>query len=138
MTRLLQLGQELEWQVLQLRGMDSEDTEQTAEISGFEPAADNTSAGEVSEILFEQQRAVIATADKIQRELLSTVRFDPLRLVGVGGPIAYTLDSVADMVVAIDEIRRDATTNIEGLPSTVRSFQGLLRGYCEEGRPVAA
>ena len=134
MTRLLELGQQLEWQVLQLRRSGSEAPSEAAPDDGFGPAINNPA----TEALHERQRAVIATADKIQRELLSTVRFDPLRLVGVGGPIADILDSVADLIVAIDEIRRDATSNIAGLPSTVRSLQGLLRGYCEEGTPVAA
>jgi hypothetical protein len=138
MTRLLQLGQELEWQVLELRRAGSGEPLPTAREQRFGPVAGDPSAGSVSEALLEQQRTVIATADKIQRELLSTVRFDPLRLVGVGGPIAETLNSVADMIVALDEIRCDATRNVGGLPSTVRSFQGLLRGYCEEGHPVAA
>jgi hypothetical protein len=138
MTRLLQLGQELDWQVLQLRRAGSEATTETVFEDAFGPALDDVPDEKLSDAMIERQRAVIATADKIQRELLSTVRFDPLRLVGVGGPIAATLDSVADLIVAIDEIRRDATSNIGGLPSTVRSFQGLLRGYCEEGRPVAA
>jgi hypothetical protein len=138
MTRLLQLGQELEWQVLQLRRAGSEAPAQMAAEDAFGPAIDDASAGALGEALPERQRAVIATADKIQRELVATVRFDPLRLVGVGASIADILDSVADLIIAIDEIRRDATSNIGGLPSTVRSFQGLLRGYCEEGRPVAA
>jgi hypothetical protein len=134
MTRLLQLGQELDWQVLQLRRAGAEAPVETSGEDAFGPVIEDPTA----ETLLEVQRAVIATADKIQRELLSTVRFDPLRLVGVGGPIAATLDAVADLIVAIDEIRRDATSDIGGLPSTVRSFQGLLRGYCEEGTPVAA
>src|SRR5215472_5138804 len=134
MTRLLQLGQELDWQVLQLRRAGSEAPAEAPVEGTFGPTIDDP----LAETLLERQQAVIATADKIQRELLSTVRFDPLRLVGVGGPIADILDSVADLIVAIDEIRRDATSNISGLPSTVRSFRGLLRGYCEEGQPVAA
>ena len=134
MTRLLQLGQELDWQVLQLRRANPQAVIETAAEDSFGPASDDPS----SETMIERQRAVIATADKIQRELLATVRFDPLRLVGVGGPIAATLETLAELIVAIDEIRRDATSNIAGLPSTVRSFQGLLRGYCEEGQPVAA
>lgn len=138
MTRLLQLGQELDWQVLQLRRAGSEASTETVFEDAFGPPLDDVLDETLRETMMERQRAVIATADKIQRELLSTVRFDPLRLVGVGGPIAATLDTVADLIVAIDEIRRDATSNIGGLPSTVRSFQGLLRGYCEEGTPVAA
>lgn len=132
MTLLLQLGQELDWQVLQLRRAAPQPPGDTEDSLGPAPG------DALSETIIEWQQAVIATADKIQRELLSTVRFDPLRLVGVGGPIAATLDAVADLIVAIDKIRRDATSNIGGLQSTVRSFQGLLRGYCEEGKPVAA
>jgi len=134
MMRLLQLGQELEWQVLELRRPTPQAPAETAVEDAFGPSIGDPS----SESIGERQRVVIATVDKIQRELLSTVRFDPLRLVGVGGPIAATLDTVADLIVAIDEIRREATSNVGSLPSTVRSFQGLLRGYCEEGRPVAA
>ncbi len=138
MTRLLQLGQELEWQVLQLRRAGSEARVQTGAEEGITPAIDDPSAGTISDTVLERQRTVIATANKIEREILWTVRFDPLRLVGVGGPIAETLNSVADLIVALDEIRCDATRNVGGLPHTVRSFQGLLRGYCEEGTPAAA
>ena len=122
MIRLLQLAQELDWQVLELRRFRY----QELETDGLE------------ELTAEQQNMVIATADKIQRELLGTVRFDPLRLVGVGGPISATLDSMGDLLLAIDEIRRDAATDVHSLPSAVRSLQGLLKGFCEEGTPVAA
>lgn len=122
MLRLLQLAQELDWQAMDLR--------RTGEglISG--PGADQA--------VETRQRSVLATADKIQRELLSTVRFDPLRLVGVGGPIDETLDSLAELLVALDKIRQDAADGTSTLPSTVRSFQGLLKGFCNDGVPVAA
>jgi hypothetical protein len=122
MTLLLQLGQELDWQALELRRSD-------LEMEG--PAGDQ-------EPIRDSQRRVIATADKIQRELLASVRFDPLRLVGVGGPIGATLDSVSELLVAIDAVRQNALTRANELPSSVRSLQGLLQGFCNDGAPVAA
>lgn len=122
MTLLLQLGQELDWQALELRRSDLE-----MEDSGGDP-----------ETIRDSQRRVIATADKIQRELLASVRFDPLRLVGVGGPIGATLDSVSELLVAIDSVRQNALTRANELPSSVRSLQGLLQGFCNDGAPVAA
>ena len=122
MTLLLQLGQELDWQALELRRSDFE-------MEG--PAGDQ-------EAIRDSQRRVIATADKIQRELLASVRFDPLRLVGVGGPIGATLDSVSELLVAIDAVRQHALTRANELPSSVRSLQGLLQGFCNDGAPVAA
>lgn len=122
MTLLLQLGQELDWQALELRRSD-------LEMEG--PPGDQ-------ETIRDSQRRVIATADKIQRELLASVRFDPLRLVGVGGPIGATLDSVSELLVAIDAVRQNALTRANELPSSVRSLQGLLQGFCNDGAPVAA
>lgn len=122
MILLLQLAQELDWQALELRR------------SGLEMEVH----GGCEETTQENTRRVIATADKIQRELLASVRFDPLRLVGVGGPIAATLDSVSELLVAIDAVRQNAITRASDLPSSVRSLQGLLQGFCNDGTPVAA
>ena len=122
MTLLLQLAQELDWQALELRRSELE----------------RAARGGGPDAIQESQRRVIATADKIQRELLASVRFDPLRLVGVGGPIAATFDSVGDLLVAIDAVRQNALTRANDLPSSVRSLQGLLQGFCSDGAPLAA
>jgi hypothetical protein len=123
MTRLLQLAQELDWQTLELLR------------AGVDPPAGARSP----EPLEERQRGLIATADKIQRELLATVRFDPARLVGVGGPIDATFDALAGLLVAIDEVRHDAlVVDARRLASAVGSFQRLLQGFCEDRAPVAA
>jgi len=122
MPELLKLAQDLEWQVLELRRLrgDGKEDEKLAKTA------------------VEGQRALMATVDKIQRELLETVRFDPLRLIGVGGPISATLDAVGDLVVALDEIRQDATRDVNSLPSAVRSLRGLLKDFCQEGMAEAA
>ena len=122
MTLLLQLAQELDWQAHELRRSELE----------------MQAHGGVQEAKQEIQRRVIATTDKIQRELLASVRFDPLRLVGVGSPIAATLDSVGELLVATDAVRQNALTRADDLPSSVRSLQGMLQGYCNDGAPVAA
>ena len=123
MTRLLQLAQELDWQVLQVRRA-------RAEGAGLAP--------QLGWSLEERQQAVLTTTDKIQRELLATVRFDPSRLVGVGGPIAATLDGLTDLLVALDDVRQTAVTSPGTLPASVRSFQGLLHGFVNDGAPCAA
>jgi len=120
MTQLLMLGQELNWQVLELRRAKADAAE--AHASDHEAL----------------ERRVIATADKIQRELLAMVRFDPERLFGIGGPIGPTIDALGDLLVAIDKIRQDTLTDSVTLPSTLVSFQGLLQEFCDETSPVAA
>ena len=122
MTRLLQLAQELDWQAVNLLR------------AGAEPPAGAHSA----EPLEERQRGLVATADKIQRELLAAVRFDPAHLVGVGGPIGATIDALAELLVSIDEVRHDALADASRLASAVGSFQRLLRGFCEDRAPAAA
>jgi hypothetical protein len=112
MLRLLQLAQELDWQAMDLRH-----------------AGEGLYSGP-AEAVEARQRGVLATADKIQRELL--------RLVGVGGPISDTLDSLAELLLALDKVRQEATGSAGSLPSTVRSFQGLLKGFCNDGAPMAA
>ena len=120
MTQLLKLAQELDWQVLELRQSKVNVAEApSSEEEGLE-------------------RRVIVTADKIQRELLAMVRFDPVRLFGIGGPIGPTIDALGDLLVAIDQIRHDTVTGSGSLPSTVGSFRGLLKEFCEETGPVAA
>jgi hypothetical protein len=121
MLRLLQLAQELDWQVM-----------------GLNQAGERPVSSAADDAIESRQRNVLATADKIQRELLATVRFDPLRLVGVGGPIGETIDSLAELLLALDKVRQEATGSVSSLPSTVRSFQGLLKGFCNDGTPMAA
>jgi hypothetical protein len=120
MTQLLKLAQELDWQVLELRRIKAD----PAEAIGSDDE--------------ELQRRVIATADKIQRELLAMVRFDPVRLFGVGGPIGPTIDALGDLLVAIDRIREDTLKSSGTLPSALVSFRGLLKDFCDEASPVAA
>lgn len=120
MTQLLKLAQELDWQVLALRQTKTDAVE---------------AAGSDEENL---QRRVISTADKIQRELLAMVRFDPVRLFGVGGPIGPTIDALGDLLVAIDQIRHDTVTGSASLSSTLASFRGLLKEFCDEASSVAA
>jgi hypothetical protein len=123
MTQLLKLAQELDWQVMQVRRAHPDWAALAPDAGGM---------------LEERQKAVLTTTDKIQRELLATVKFDPLRLVGVGGPITSTLDGLSELLVALNEVRQNAITSPGTLPASMRSFQGLLQGYCNDGAPSAA
>lgn len=122
---LMQLAQDLEWLSRRLRPMPDGDRSETLH-------------GPAEELLPENQRSIIATADKIARELLSTIRFDPTRLVGVGCPIEDTIDSMADLIAALEEIKQDAVAAPAELPVRVRAFNQMIAEYLDGSLPTAA
>jgi hypothetical protein len=98
--RLLQLAQDLEW-----LGCELEYVGHKHALEGF------PESGQTWDQFREKQRGVLATADKVERELKNFVRFNPTRLVGVEYPIAQSLDSITGLLVegylqAVDGARR--------------------------------
>jgi hypothetical protein len=79
----------------------------------------------------EKQRGVLATADKIERELKSFVRFNPTRLVGVEYPITETLDSITELLGTTETIKQAAGFAVHELPPLVRSFTRMVEGYLQ-------
>ncbi len=77
----------------------------------------------------EKERGVIATADKIEHELKSSVLYDPFRLVGVDYPLDERLDSIAALLNAVEEIKHCSVFAVQTLPSRVRAFTGLVEEY---------
>ena len=115
---LLQLAQDLEW-----LGCELEYYGHRHALEGFPEAGPNWDA------FREKQRGVLTTADKIGRELKSAVRYNPTRLVGVDYPIAETLDSIADLLGAVEEIKQSAVFAVQELPPKVRGFTRMIEGY---------
>ena len=74
--RILQLAYELEW-----LGCELEYYGQKHAHQGF------PKAGEAWETFLEKQRGVLSTAEKIERELKSAIRFNPKSLVGIDYPL---------------------------------------------------
>ena len=118
--RLLQLAQQLEWL--------------GCEAAFYAQKRDEMSA----EAFLEKQRELLATADKIERELKTTVRFNLTSLVGVEYPLEWTLDSITDMLAGVADIRQCALGAIDELPPKVRQFTHLVEAYVSAGVPIAA
>jgi hypothetical protein len=117
-TPLLQLARDLEWLGCELEHLGHEHA-----MAGF------PESGPSWDTFCEKQRGVIATADKIEHELKSSVLYDPSRLVGVDYPLDESLDSIAALLKAVEEIKQCSVFAVQTLPSTVRAFAGMVEEY---------
>ena len=117
---MLQLAQDLEWLGCEL------------EHYGYEHAMHGfPEAGPSWDTFCEKQRGVLVTADKIERELKSTVRYNPSQLVGVEYPLDETLDSIAALLGAVEEIKHCSVFAVQVIPSHVRAFTKMIEGYLQ-------
>lgn len=119
---LLHLAQDLEW-----LGCELEYVGHKHALEGF------PKSGPAWESFCEKQRGILATADKIERELKNAVRFDPGRLVGVEYSIGERLDCITDLLRDVETIKRAASFAVPELPSLVRSFTKSVESYLEDG-----
>jgi hypothetical protein len=112
---LIKLAQDLEWLGCEL------------EYLGHKHAMDGfPGSGPAWDLFREKQRGVLATADKIERELKNLVRFNLTDLVGVECPIGQTLDSVTELLGTTESIKQAATYAVDQLPPLVRSFTKMV------------
>ena len=116
--KLLRIAQDLEW-----LGCELEYYGQKHALEGF------PEAGLAWDSFLEKQRGVLTTADKVDRELKSAVRFNPALLLGVDYPIEATLDSIVQLLSAVEEIKTAATAAVQELPSKVRHFTKMVESY---------
>jgi len=114
---LLKLAQDLEWLGCELEYLGHKHA-----MEGF------PGSGPAWDLFREKQRGVLATADKIERELKNLVRFNPGRLFGVEGPINDTLDSITLLLGTTESIKEAATYAVHQLPPLVRSFTKMVEG----------
>jgi len=118
--KLLQLAQDLEW-----LGCELEYVGHKHALEGF------PQSGLTWDQFREKQRGVLATADKVERELKNFVRFNPTRLVGVEYPIGQSLNSIADLLGSAEAIKQAAAVAVNELPPLVRNFAKMVAGYLE-------
>lgn len=116
--RLLHLAQDLEW-----LGCELEFYGKKHALEGF------PEAGPTWDTFLEKQRGVITTADKIERELKGLVRFNPTLLVGVNFPLAAALESIGELLGAVEDIKECARLAVHEIPSKVRSFAKMVSSY---------
>jgi hypothetical protein len=118
--KLLRLAQDLEWLGCELEYQGQKHAQQ-----GF------PNSGEAWVVFVQKQRGVLVTADKIERELKDAVRFNPNTLVGVEFPLQETLDSLSDLVAAVEDIKDSAVRAVQFLPPKVRKFTRMVTEYLD-------
>ena len=117
---LLQLAQDLEW-----LGCELEHYGHQHAVLGYPQSGPSWDA------FRDQQRGVLVTADKIERELKSAVRYNPSRLVGVEYPLDEALDSIAALLGAVEEIKHCSVFAVQVIPFRVRGFTRMIEEYLQ-------
>jgi len=116
----LQLAQDLEWLGCELEHVGHEHA-----VLGF------PQSGPVWDTFCAKQRGVLVTADKIERELKHAVPYNPSMLVGVDFPLDETLDSIAALLGAVEEIKYCSVFAVQDIPSKVRTFTRMIEEYLQ-------
>lgn len=122
---VLHLAQDLEWLGCELEYIGHQHA-----LEGF------PGSGPTWEDFLEKQRGLTATANKIERELKSAVRFNPTPLVGVDYPLEATLDSIGELLAALEDIKQCALSSVQELPSKVRNFSRNVGAYVDRDDSV--
>jgi len=76
-----------------------------------------------------QQQGVLATIEKLERELNSSVKYNPASLVGGTYPIAEALDAIGMQIEVLEDIRSAAIGSVHDIPAKVRGFTQLVQMY---------
>ena len=115
---MLQLARDLEWLGCEL------------EYQGEKHAHEGyPEGGETWEGFVRMRRGVLATIEKLERELKVSVKYNPTSLVGVNYPLGDALDAIGILIKALEEIRVATTTSVHELPAKVRGFTQLVNIY---------
>ena len=115
---MLKLAQDLEWLGCEL------------EYQGMMHAHEGyPESGPTWEAFRRMQKGVLATIDKLERELKNSVTYNPSALVGVAFPLDATLDAIGVQLAALEDIRRCAEYSVSEMPNKVRSFTRMVESY---------
>lgn len=115
---LMQLARDLEW-----LGCELEYEGKKHALEGF------PEAGATWEKFLRQRQGVLATIEKLERELKNSVKYNPTSLVGVTYPLGEALDAIGIQIEALEDIRRAAGESVQELPVKVREFTRLVDLY---------
>jgi hypothetical protein len=115
---ILRLARDLEWLGCEL------------EYQGMKHANEGfPEAGPTWEEFIRKRQGVLATIEKLERELKGTIKYNPATLVGVSYPLEDALDSLGILIEALEEIRGATVEAVHELPPKVRSFPQLVSIY---------
>ena len=115
---LLQLARDLEWLGCELEYQGKKHAHE-----GF------PEAGPQWEEFIRMRQGVLATIEKVERELKSLVKYNPASLVGVTYPLGEALDAVGILIEALEGIRLTTVASVHELPERVRGFTQLVTMY---------
>jgi len=115
---LLNLARDLEWLGCELEYQGKKHAHE-----GF------PEAGTSWEEFIRKRQGVLATLEKLERELKSSIKYNPTTLVGVAYPLGERLDAIAILIEALADIRSATITAVQDLPSKVRGFTQLITMY---------
>jgi hypothetical protein len=115
---LLQLARDLEW-----LGCELEYQGKKHALQGF------PQVGETWETFARMQKGVIATVDKLERELKVSIKYNPAALVGVDYPLDEALDAIGLQLGALEDIRATAQFAVHELPAKVRGFTRMVETF---------
>lgn len=122
---IVNLAQDLEW-----LGCELEYIGHKHALEGF------PGTGPTWNAFLEKQKGVLETAEKVQRQLKGAVRYNPTPLVGVNYPLKDTLDSVANLLAAVEDIKESAVYSVQELPVRVREFTRMIQYEFGESEDV--
>ena len=115
---ILKLARDLEWLGCEL------------EYQGMKHAQEGfPEAGATWEEFARQRQGVLATIEKLERELKASVKYNPASLVGGTYPIGEALDAIGIQIEALEDIRSAAEGAVGELPAKVRGFTQLVQMY---------
>ena len=117
-TLLLNLARDLEW-----LGCELEYQGKKHALEGF------PEAGTSWEEFIRKRQGVLATIEKLERELKSSIKYNPTTLVGVAYPLGERLDAIGILIEALADIRNCTVSAVQDLPSKVRGFTQLVTMY---------
>jgi hypothetical protein len=115
---MLKLAQDLEW-----LGCELEFQGKRHAHEGF------PESGPAWESFVQMQKGVLVTIDKLERELKTSVKYNPSTLVGVEYPLDATLDAIGVQLAALEDIRSSAVYSVQELPHKVRNFTRMMETY---------
>ena len=105
---ITQLAQDLEW------------------LGREAPYFAGAAPGPLADSTVDKPHEILRTAEKLERELKSAIRYNPNSLVGVDYPLESILDSIAELLTAIAEIKAAALAADRDLPAKVRQLTRMI------------
>jgi hypothetical protein len=105
---ITQLAQDLEW------------------LGHEAPFYNRNYIGSGPDLSLEKQQEILRTAEKIERELKLAIRYNPNSLVDVDYPLEATLDSIAELLAAIEDIKITALVGNRDLPRKIKQFIHMI------------